>query len=432
MKKSAKILLILIACVCFGVALSYPIGQYLQGRQNEMTMDLLTSLRNEGLEEAASIMETPVTEELATDAPTEEPAGEPEEDRATDVSDEQPATDVTGAPTSAPADVQTDESAKQVNEPTEQPAADNATAEPAKTEATQPVNARTDAPTDGQTEPNTEDNTQPETDRETAQPASDADAASQVSDQTSLETAEPTQEITPEPTPVPTPRPSPSPTPDRHVRTGALPWSLVEKTPFDASKILMQYRKLYEMNTDMVGWLTIPGTYVDYPVMQSSDDEFYLSHDFFKKDNENGLLILDGNCDPYTPSYNLVVSGHNRWNKQMFSNLSDYQNKWYWEQHKLIQFDSLMETRTYVVFAAFFAADYAEGEEGFRYNANIQYSVDADQWLENIRDYQMYDTGIDAEFGDQFLTLTTCNSSRRKNGRFVVMCRRVRDGEVIE
>lgn len=421
MKKSAKILLILIAVVCFGVALSYPISQYVQGRQNEKTKDLLTSLRDQGLMAAASVTDTPVSE-----APAEEPTSEPDEE-TTPVPADETETELTSKPADQPDQELTSAPADEKKETqSEQPAGDAATAGAGTEQTAEPQAGQTAPSVTSGNEP------QPEADVETTRPVKDENATAEATDQTLTETGEPTQEVTPEPTPSPTPRPSPSPTPDRRVRTGPTPWSLMEKVAFDESKILMQYRQLYELNNEMVGWMTIPGTYVDYPVMQSADDEYYLTHDFFKEENENGLLILDGNCDPYTPSYNLVVSGHNRWNKQMFSNLSDYQNKWYWEQHKFIQFDSLMQQRTYVVIAAFFAADYAVGEEGFRYNANIQFSKDAEMWLANVRDYQMYDTGIDAKFGDHFLTLTTCNSTRRKNGRFVVICRQLREGEVIE
>ena len=79
-----------------------------------------------------------------------------------------------------------------------------------------------------------------------------------------------------------------------------------------------------------------------------------------------------------------------------------------------------------------FSADYGVNESGFRYNADIRYSVEAKQWLREIEENELYDTGIDAEFGDEFLTLTTCNKAHRSDGRFVVVCRRLRAGEEIE
>ena len=91
-----------------------------------------------------------------------------------------------------------------------------------------------------------------------------------------------------------------------------------------------------------------------------------------------------------------------------------------------------MERKQYVVFAAFYSADYDEDEEGFRYNVDIRYRLEARKWLEEIENNRLYDTEIDVAFGDEFITLTTCNRARHRNGRFVVVCRRIREGEIFE
>ena len=118
-------------------------------------------------------------------------------------------------------------------------------------------------------------------------------------------------------------------------------------------------------------------------------------------------------------------------NGSMFGNLPKFQEAKYWDSHKIIEFDTLMERKQYVIFAAFLSADYDEDEEGFRYNADIRYRIDADQWLEEVRENQLYDTGIDVQFGDEFITLTTCYRVKHRNGRFVVVARRIREGETI-
>ncbi len=244
---------------------------------------------------------------------------------------------------------------------------------------------------------------------------------------------------TPEPTPKATPEPDvpkvtvePSPTPNRRVHTGALPFPLLEKVTLDPEAILPELKEIYELNHDLVGWINIPDTVIDYPVVQVKDSDFYLSHDFYGEENVNGQIILDTLCDPYTPSYNLVISGHHMKNGSMFGDLPKYASKSYWASHRFLEFDSLMTRKKYVVFAAFYSADYDEDEEGFRYNADIQYRLDADLWLEEVRQNQLYDTEIDVAFGDEFITLTTCNRARRRDGRFVVVCRKIREGETFE
>ena len=229
-----------------------------------------------------------------------------------------------------------------------------------------------------------------------------------------------------------TPTPEPSPTPVWAEYTGPLPYPMLEKVELDTNAILPELRDIYDLNHELVGWITIPGTVIDYPVVQCQDNDYYLEHDFYGNSNINGQIILDNQCDPYTPSYNLILSGHHMKNGSMFGDLPEYRNQVYWEKHKLIEFDSLMFRKQYVVFAAFYSADYDENEEGFRYNANIQYNMEAKHWLREIEENQLYDTGIDVRFGDEFITLTTCNRARHRNGRFVVVCRRVREGETFE
>ena len=246
----------------------------------------------------------------------------------------------------------------------------------------------------------------------------------------SLSPIEPTP--TPEPTPVPTATPVPTPTPDRSLRKGPLPYPLKEKVVLDEAAILPELREIYALNHDLVGWLTIPDTVIDYPVMQNEDSEYYLTRDFNEEENINGQIILDAQCDPYTPSYNLILSGHHMKNGSMFGSLPEYRNKRYWEKHPFVEFDTLMARKQYVIFAAFYSADYDEDEKGFRYNADIAYKIDAQRWLAEIQENQLYETGVEVEFGDEFITLTTCDRSRHRNGRFVVVCRKIREGETFE
>ena len=263
----------------------------------------------------------------------------------------------------------------------------------------------------------------------------------------SLPTPTPVSEPTPSPAPLFSPAPAatpdrgeatqarplgPSPTPDRSIRKGPLPYALKEKVVLDKAAILPELRDIYNLNNDLMGWINIPDTVIDYPVVQSEDPDFYLSHDFYGEENINGQIILDILCDPYTPSYNLVVSGHHMKNGSMFGGLPEYRNKSYWEKHKFLELDTLMERKHYILFACFYSADYDEDETGFRYNAIIDYKMDADRWLEEIVENQLYDTGIERAFGDEFITLTTCDRSRHKNGRFVVVGRRIREGETFE
>lgn len=438
MNKGLKALLVVVALVCFGVAISYPIRYEMQTRSNQQTMQRLADLREAGLRSAAQASAQPD----GTAAPASQ--GDPvTSDETSKVETE--AVPVEGTAPPIPAEDRTDETAREGGEAaltdetspeagcTDAP--DTATAAPADdSDETSAIAAQADgkAALDVSVTrtPQAPASKGEDTQKATASQGTNATEASATDGAGAQKTA---SVATPAPTPTPSPSPTPSPTPDRSIRTGALPYTLKEKVELDESRILPQYQELYALNHDMVGWITVQNSDIDYPVVQCEDSDYYLKHDFFGEENKNGQIILDTLCDPYTPSYNLIISGHNMKNESMFSRLYEYYRyKEDWRKHKFIEFDTLMEQRYYVVIAAFFSANYDEDEEGFRYNADIRYRVDAEQWLDEVRSYQLYDTELDAEFGDEFLTLTTCNSNRRKNGRFVVICRRIREGETIE
>ena len=418
MRKVLRILLILVAVASFAVALSYPIQHELQKRSNQQTMERLAAIRDAGLQSGQTTMDG--TQGAAATALPEREVASPApglQENAPQSANKYQETVGDTASVSA-------EEAETAAIPEAAGLSQNAkNAETAGAEPAQAAEASSGAD-------ESQGGAQLQTALETVAPqtsAAQSPSQGEAGAQQGEKTPEPTVKPTPSPTPVPTP------TPDRTIRTGALTYDQLEKKTLDESKILPQYRELYALNNDMVGWLRIPGTKIDYPVVQCADSEYYLKHDFFGKEDKNGQIILDTLCDPYTPSYNMVISGHNMHSESMFSSLtSHFRQKIHWRENKIVLFDSLMEERTYVVIASFFSADYDEDEEGFRYNTDIRYRIDAEQWLAEIRQYQLYDTGIDAEFGDEFLTLTTCNSSQRKNGRFVVICRRIREGETIE
>lgn len=427
MSRGWKVVLILVAAACFAVALSYPIRYSIEQRENDDGMARLAAIRRAGLEREEATESAPKGTAWAAENgvphASEEATGHPE----------------------TTADRRDDAPTKTID------AADNNPREAVGTipnvpEATSTVN---DAPTEtiggvpketaGRTRYAPEPTLNPtpvSTPLFTLGPVGDTETTlTPVSTPTFMPgpTVKAETTLTPVSAPSPTPTVAPTPTPDRRLRTGkAQPYPEKEKVVFDEADILPEFRELYEINSDLVGWIAIPDTVIDYPVVQSGDSEFYLEHDFYGEKNSNGQIILDAKCDPYTPSYNLVVSGHNMKSGSMFGSLVNYANESYWKRHRTLEMDVLTEHREYVVFAAFFSADYDVDEEGFRYNVDIQYQLDMRKWLEEIRANELYETGVDVAFGDEFLTLTTCNHSRRKDGRFVLVCRRIREGEKIE
>ena len=203
--------------------------------------------------------------------------------------------------------------------------------------------------------------------------------------------------------------------------------------------MLPDMEALYEENSHIIGWITIEDTKIDYPVMQTPEDEnFYLNRSFYGEENDNGCLIMDtdstvgvgtaenGYEAGAEPSTNLIIHGHNMRSGEMFGDLELYEEEAYAEVHPIICFDSLYEHREYEVIAVFYSQVYYASEDVFKYYKFFEADSQAefDDWYENIKALSLYDTGVTAEFGDEFITLSTC-AYHVEDGRFVVVGRRI-------
>lgn len=205
------------------------------------------------------------------------------------------------------------------------------------------------------------------------------------------------------------------------------------------TEMLPRYRELYAINQDLAGWLIIDGTVIDYPVMQTLRDEnYYLYRDFYGRENKNGCLILDtdseagtgtkssGYTDGTVPTTNLLIHGHTMKSGEMFGRLKNYADAEYGAQHNSICFDSLYEERKYELLAVFYSQIYYESDKVFKYYEFFQADTPEEfaNWYENIKQLSLYDTGVTAQLGDEFITLSCC-SYHVKDGRFVVVGKRV-------
>lgn len=203
--------------------------------------------------------------------------------------------------------------------------------------------------------------------------------------------------------------------------------------------MLSDYSALYAINNYLIGWLYIEGTVIDYPVVQTpEDEEMYLYLDFYGEYNTNGTLIMDTDSvvgigtaeydyqDGVAPSTNLIIHGHTMKSGEMFGDLSLYEDEEYGAEHNIICFDSLYEKREYELIAVFYSQVYYPEDEVFKYYKFFQADTqeEFDYWYENIKALSLYDTGVTAEFGDEFITLSCC-AYHVEDGRFVVVGKRI-------
>lgn len=204
-------------------------------------------------------------------------------------------------------------------------------------------------------------------------------------------------------------------------------------------KILPEYQSMHEQNKDLIGWLSIEGTVIDYPVMQTLEHEdYYLYNDFYGNYNANGCLIMDtdsaagigteanGYVNGTPPSTNLIIHGHNMKSGEMFGDLDLYAQEGYGKEHRIICFDSLYEHREYELVAVFYSQVYRVKDNVFKYYKFFEADTEEEfeYWRRNIEQLSLYGTGVETEFGDEFITLNCC-SYHVENGRFVVVGKRI-------
>ena len=201
--------------------------------------------------------------------------------------------------------------------------------------------------------------------------------------------------------------------------------SVADPETGETVEVLPEFAELYVKNNDIVGWMTIEGTNVNYPVMQTPDSvDFYLYKDFDKNYSRHGCIYVREECDVFAPSDNLTIYGHRMGDGTMFNDLHRYEKKSFWEDHRYITFNSLTQRQTYEIMFVF------RIESSFDSPFLYHLFVDAadqdhfDSYIENCRAYCLYDTGVDARFGDKLITLSTCEYTR-VNGRFVVVAKRI-------
>lgn len=203
----------------------------------------------------------------------------------------------------------------------------------------------------------------------------------------------------------------------------AAPLPVIEKA--QERTILPEFQALYKLNPDIVGWLTIDGTRVDYPVMQNQQDgEFYLNHDFEREININGLPFLDEHSH-IDDSNILLIHGHHMKSGAMFADLMKYKKESYYKEHATVQLSTLYEQEQYEIVAVILSEVYLETDEVFKFYQidKVQSPAEFQSYMENIAKLALYDTGVTAQYGDKLIVLSTCEYST-KDGRLAVVARK--------
>lgn len=190
--------------------------------------------------------------------------------------------------------------------------------------------------------------------------------------------------------------------------------------------MLEKINDLYKQNNDLVGWLKINDTNIDYPVMYIKGEDYYLHRDFYKKYYSAGTLFVDKYNEVNPRDTNLIIYGHNMSNGTMFHDLLKYKSEEFYNNHKNIIFYNLEEKQVYEIVAVFLSKIYNVDDTNFKFYKFYNASNESEyfDFIKNIQKLSLYDTNVTPCFNDELITLSTCEYST-ENGRFVVVARKI-------
>lgn len=190
--------------------------------------------------------------------------------------------------------------------------------------------------------------------------------------------------------------------------------------------MLMSYYDLYAKNSDMAGWIKIPDTKINYPVMHTEgSNEEYLHKNFEKQYQYCGLPFMDYQCEGDKPSDNIIVYAHNMKDGSMFAGLSKYENRDFYDNHSEIYFDTLYERGKYEVMYVFRTKIGSEKEFKYYEFINAGSVEEFDEFIKTAQSLSIFGNQKSAEYGDKLLTLSTC-SYNTSNERLVVIAKKIK------
>lgn len=191
--------------------------------------------------------------------------------------------------------------------------------------------------------------------------------------------------------------------------------------------VLPEYQAVLNKNQRLIGWVEIADTIIDYPVMQTVNNEYYLDHNFNQEEDNNGCIFMDYQCDVIKGCDNIILYGHHMKSGKMFGTLNKYSNQSYCEEHPIIKFDTIYEKGEYQVMYVFRSKVYSEEDVNFKYYQfiNAVSEKEFNSYLNEMSALSLYDTGVTAVYGDKLLTLSTCDYQENK-GRFVVVAKKIK------
>lgn len=203
-------------------------------------------------------------------------------------------------------------------------------------------------------------------------------------------------------------------------------YNFADNSNLEEENVINKVKDLQKENEDVKAWIKINDTNINYPVVQANDNEYYLYRNYKKENSNYGSIFIDSNSNIENPNSNIIMYGHNMKDGSMFKDLLKYSDKEYFNNHKYIEFVTNTSFNTYEIIAVFKSRIFYKNEENvFRYYqcTDLNDEEDYNYYINNCKQLSFYDTGVNAEYGEQIITLITCEYSS-ENGRMVVVAKK--------
>lgn len=197
----------------------------------------------------------------------------------------------------------------------------------------------------------------------------------------------------------------------------------------EVAENVQKVTNLKQENQDVVGWIQIDNTIINYPMLQSTDKDkdYYLTHNYKHEKSKYGSIYLYKDSNITDVNSNVIIYGHNMKDEQMFNTLLKYENKDFYNEHKTIKIATEQAENEYEIVSVFKSRVFYQDEKDvFRYYnyTDFKDAKTYNEYVQNCKKLQLYDTGVSAEYGEQLITLITCEYSQ-ENGRIVVVAKKI-------
>lgn len=200
-----------------------------------------------------------------------------------------------------------------------------------------------------------------------------------------------------------------------------------ENSANEKSDRIAKVEELQKENSDIIAWLEIEGTNINYPILHTTNNDFYLDHNYKKEEALTGSLFLDKSFDINNGSSNYWIDGHRNKQGMMFEDLLKYAKEDFYKEHTKIRFTTSKEDSQYEIMAVFYSrVYYADEQNVFRYYYFVKAKDENEynNYVKQSKEASIYNTGVTATYGEQLLTLSTCEYSQ-EDGRFVVVAKKI-------